>query len=329
MNAPITIRVQTKEKRELTRRPGLPTGFYKELAFGHAYWYELPTGSITVQEIRGVDYAVYQINIVHSEAVECLVEADEGIVLLMVPIETNEDVLVTAKEQFVLLMKMYVFIYLPAGCYPLQVSGPESYYLFIQPPLSFLDGLKEEVPGMHELRQFFLLQRKQCMALPAMPVLDHHLHFIKKVGQPSTKKKIMDLQVRAFILEVLADYVQTARQKPQSGLIYLSLKQRALLVKSYLLEHLEDAELYDLGEIAKRFFTEPRAITRAFQRITGKTILQFVLEKRIELAYKYLLETTMPIYEIALRCGFKDASYFIHIFKNKYGMTPGAMRKKA
>ena len=38
-------------------------------------------------------------------------------------------------------------------------------------------------------------------------------------------------------------------------------------------------------------------------------------------------QQTYTVTEIAMACGFSTTSYFIQIFKNKYGMTPKQMQK--
>ena len=68
-------------------------------------------------------------------------------------------------------------------------------------------------------------------------------------------------------------------------------------------------------------------LSAVFRKETGKTVSQFVREKRVEYA-KHLLETTaLQVQTISLHCGIMDAQYFSKIFKNETGKTPAQYRE--
>ena len=66
-----------------------------------------------------------------------------------------------------------------------------------------------------------------------------------------------------------------------------------------------------------------------FKKITGKTPKDYLLDKKMSCAKKLLLTTSMSILEIALAVGFDSTSHFIKVFKNKYNLTPFALKKNA
>ena len=64
-----------------------------------------------------------------------------------------------------------------------------------------------------------------------------------------------------------------------------------------------------------------------FKKETGKTVSEYIRDKRIEHA-KYLLNTThLQIQTIALHCGIMDVQYFSKIFKKQLGKTPKEYRE--
>ena len=63
------------------------------------------------------------------------------------------------------------------------------------------------------------------------------------------------------------------------------------------------------------------------QTYTGTTIHQYLLQYRLEIAKKILLNTDCTISDIALKCGFKNVYYFSNTFKEKTGITPSLFRK--
>ena len=63
-------------------------------------------------------------------------------------------------------------------------------------------------------------------------------------------------------------------------------------------------------------------VNRLFERHTGMTIHQYVIETRITEAKKLLLNTDMPIYEIAEATGFNSSAHFTTYFKKHVGLSP-------
>ena len=48
----------------------------------------------------------------------------------------------------------------------------------------------------------------------------------------------------------------------------------------------------------------------------------YIVQKRIELAKNLLTNTTLPLNQVALQCGYEDYLTFTQIFKNKVGVSP-------
>ena len=67
---------------------------------------------------------------------------------------------------------------------------------------------------------------------------------------------------------------------------------------------------------------------RHFKSHTGKTLTRFLIEVRIDSARRSLIETNLPIGEIAFASGFNNLSHFNHQFALIQRETPGAFRKR-
>jgi transcriptional regulator GlxA family with amidase domain len=59
---------------------------------------------------------------------------------------------------------------------------------------------------------------------------------------------------------------------------------------------------------------------------TGAAPQQVYRRIRLIVARKHVLETVLPVSEIALRCGYQDASAMTRAFKAEFGTTPRALR---
>ncbi|MNB90988.1 Melibiose operon regulatory protein [compost metagenome] len=68
--------------------------------------------------------------------------------------------------------------------------------------------------------------------------------------------------------------------------------------------------------------------SRCFQSYLNCSPIEYLLQSRIEASQRLLYDTTQSIQEICSECGFNSSSYFIKVFREKVGMTPGEYRKK-
>lgn len=97
--------------------------------------------------------------------------------------------------------------------------------------------------------------------------------------------------------------------------------QRLDQVFSYLLQHYTaPIALEDVADVAN---LSPTAFCRFFKLHTRKTFSQLLHEIRIEHACRLLHQSSQPISQIALDCGFANLSNFNRQFKALTGKTPG------
>ncbi|MBQ3234887.1 MAG: helix-turn-helix domain-containing protein [Clostridia bacterium] len=65
----------------------------------------------------------------------------------------------------------------------------------------------------------------------------------------------------------------------------------------------------------------------AFKRLTGETVVSYLMKRRLELAKTMLIDTDKSVLEISEAIGYDSESYFINLFKKHAGVTPLAYRK--
>lgn len=68
-------------------------------------------------------------------------------------------------------------------------------------------------------------------------------------------------------------------------------------------------------------------LLRLFKKKYGKTVQQYMIEKRISLACELLEKRDIPVRSVALSCGFSDEIHFMKTFKKHYGITATEYRK--
>lgn len=82
-----------------------------------------------------------------------------------------------------------------------------------------------------------------------------------------------------------------------------------------------------IGELAGIFHYNEKYLGRLFKRETGKTIHEYVNEKRVKRAEHLLRTTDDSIIDISERIGFNNVTYFNRVFKRLHGKSPAAYRK--
>lgn len=68
-------------------------------------------------------------------------------------------------------------------------------------------------------------------------------------------------------------------------------------------------------------------LDRRMQRVFGLTTGQWVLKTRISHASRLLIETGMPVADVALEAGYADQSAFTRQFRRSTGLSPTEHRQ--
>jgi len=96
-------------------------------------------------------------------------------------------------------------------------------------------------------------------------------------------------------------------------------------IQAYIEEHIgEDLSLVKLAEMVH---INPSYLSRLFKKVTGKNLLYYINDKRIDQAKTWLEEDQYKIYEIAEKLGFATAPYFTRFFKKKMKVSPQDYRE--
>lgn len=69
-------------------------------------------------------------------------------------------------------------------------------------------------------------------------------------------------------------------------------------------------------------------LSSLFRKETGKTVTEYVNEKRMEAAAQLLRTTRLQIQTVAQHCGMSDVNYFSKLFKKHHEMTPKQYRDR-
>lgn len=147
-----------------------------------------------------------------------------------------------------------------------------------------------------------------------------------------TDKPAWQMESEGIILQVLAQLIRHFSRKSAPDEIGLSSADRTSFnrirdVITYVEEHFRDP--ISLQDIAGHLGLGREYFCRFFKKNMGMSFLRYLNEVRISHVYRDLEQTDAPIAEIAEKNGFLNQKLFNRTFREVYGCTPSAVRRKS
>lgn len=85
-------------------------------------------------------------------------------------------------------------------------------------------------------------------------------------------------------------------------------------------------EPLSLRDVARELGITPGHLTTVVRRRTGRTVQEWIIERRMAEARSLLSDTELPVGEIARRIGMSDPGYFSRMFRRTHGTSPREWR---
>ena len=119
-----------------------------------------------------------------------------------------------------------------------------------------------------------------------------------------------------FLIMINRCYIRSSNNNTSDDVIYDKLVDDILdFINSNLTHNLS------IDIIANKFFTSKYYLMRRFKAITGSSIHNYIVQKRLILA-KSLINEGFSMSDACINSGFNDYSNFVRAFKKNYGVSP-------
>lgn len=138
---------------------------------------------------------------------------------------------------------------------------------------------------------------------------------------PKLRAKGALLELLGLYLECLPEFEHGEREAPESQEM-----EKIETVLRYIDEHLQDN--LTVEELARLVYLHPNYFIVFFKSMLGCSPIQYVNNKRMEMARRLLLDPNCSVSDVANRIGMK-IYYFSRMFKTHTGLTPSRYRKLA
>jgi AraC-like DNA-binding protein/quercetin dioxygenase-like cupin family protein len=193
-----------------------------------------------------------------------------------------------------------------------------------QLPLPLLD-----LYGHQEFKRIFLVDLEYYNRLQEYPhihldedqfqeIIDYLMQIINTEKSKSLGKNCCIIGFLLIIFSKLCDYCNNFHSE-------MPVLANINSVIEYInLNYHQNIGLKRLANIAGM---SKNSLINHFIKVIGYTPMKYVINCRLACAAKLLINTELPIYEIAERSGFSDSAYFSRIFKKSLGLSPSSYRE--
>ena len=177
-----------------------------------------------------------------------------------------------------------------------------------------LPGFAERYPTANVHADLFEIDENIYTCAGGTAALDLMLHLIGEQQGEQLQTKVCE--------GALTDRVRNPQDRQR-----LPLRARLGVFNTKLLMIIElmeanISEPLTLAELSKYAGLSRRHIERLFQSNLGRSPARYYLEIRLERARNLLIQSSMPVVEVAVACGFVSASHFSKCFREMYGRSP-------
>lgn len=144
-------------------------------------------------------------------------------------------------------------------------------------------------------------------------------------GELSLKRLTSRLRLKAYMLELISVYLEhlsidVTEEAPSHDL------QKLEAIIQYIDNHLADN--ITVEELAKQVYLHPNYFIMFFKGIMGSSPIQYVNNRRMDMAKTLLLQPECNVSEVASKVGMQ-IYYFSRMFKSYTGLSPSRFRKQA
>lgn len=99
-----------------------------------------------------------------------------------------------------------------------------------------------------------------------------------------------------------------------------------LVILSYIHSNLNNC--FTVKIMSKELSISERSIYKLFKEHLGTTPVQYINECKLNYSKRLLLNSNISVHKIAIMSGYDNSTYYITLFKKRYGITPLQYRHK-
>lgn len=177
-----------------------------------------------------------------------------------------------------------------------------------------LPGFQEKYPNVQVFADLFEIDGSIYTCAGGTAALDMMLHLIAEDFDDDLVNRICE--------QMLTDRVRSATDRQRLPLRARLGVQNARVLSIIELMEANLSEPLSLIDIADHVGLSRRQIERLFRQEMGRSPARYYLEIRLDRARHLLVQSSLPVVEVAIACGFVSASHFSKCYRELYAKAP-------
>jgi transcriptional regulator GlxA family with amidase domain len=168
----------------------------------------------------------------------------------------------------------------------------------------------------------FLADRGRITCAGGLASVDLALHLLeRRLGAQRAQKSM---------IQMIFDRARPAgAPQPRFDASWHAAPRHATTRRAVLLMELHVSDPLPIATIAAQLGVSVKMLERLFRAEFALSPSGFYKKLRLQIAERMLRESGRPVMNIALDCGFADLSYFGRAFRNAFGASPRAFRRRS
>lgn len=203
-----------------------------------------------------------------------------------------------------------------------QCTSTDIHEITVQFYLDYQSGFLTTNPFRSIQQMFVRAQRGLAFPMEAI------MHVYPRLSRLAGLQGFEAAMEWMYILHELSKY-DDARELSSTSFAQVrttSESRRVARVKEYVSAHyMDEIRLETLSDMV---CMSPTAFSRFFKLRTGKSLSDFIVDVRLGVAARKLVDTDEPVSGICFDCGFNTLSNFNRLFRNRKGCSPTEFREK-
>lgn len=181
--------------------------------------------------------------------------------------------------------------------------------------------LRETHPNLVVSQELFEVDRDRYTCAGGVAAMDMMLHLIRRAQGAELAAAISE--------QMICDRVRDKNDRQRIPLRHRLGTGQPKLLEAVSLMEANIEEPMALDELSRHIGLSRRQLERLFKTYLDCVPTRYYLQLRLERARQLLLQTSMPVVDIALACGFISAPHFSKCYRLIFGIPPREDRRRA
>ena len=181
-----------------------------------------------------------------------------------------------------------------------------------------LSAMREQFPQLEISSRLFVIDRDRYTCSGGISSIDLMLNLVASIHGHDLVQQISE--------QFTCERVRTENDPQRAPLKYLIGASQPRLIEAVAIMETNIEEPLGLDAISESVGISRRQLERLFNRYLHRSPSRYYLELRLSRARLLLLQSSMPMIEIAISCGFSTAPHFSKCYSDIYGNPPSKER---